>query len=98
MSVRASIIIPTRSRPGYLEVALSSLAPQATAAGAELIVVDDGGIAANERLAARAGARYVALGEPRGLNAARNAGIAAATGDLLAFVDDDVEVRAGWLE
>ena len=62
-----------------------------------MIVVDDGSLAANAALAARAGARYVALGEPRGLNAARNAGIARRAGELLAFIDDDVEVHPGWL-
>jgi glycosyltransferase involved in cell wall biosynthesis len=97
MAVPASIIIPTRERPRYLEVALRSLEPQAAAAGAELVVVDDGSLAANARLAADAGARYVALGEPRGLNAARNAGIDVSSGDLLAFVDDDVEAHPGWL-
>ncbi len=94
----ASIIIPTRKRPAYLEVALASAAPQAQAAGAEIIVVDDGSLPANATIARRAGARYVALGEPRGLNAARNAGIAAAEGELLAFIDDDVECHPGWLE
>jgi GT2 family glycosyltransferase len=94
----ASIIVPTRARPGYLEVALASVAPQAQRAGAELIVVDDGALERNAQLAERFGARYVALGEPRGLNAARNAGAAAATGDLLAFIDDDVEVHTGWLD
>ncbi len=91
-------MIPTRERPRYLEVALASVMPQARAAGAEVIVVDDGSLAANAELSARAGAGYVALGRPRGLNAARNAGIDAARGELVAFVDDDVEVGAGWLD
>jgi len=98
MAVPASIVIPTRERPDYLEVALRSIMPQAARAGAEVIVADDGSLAANARLAAAAGARYVALGDPLGLNAARNAGIAAATGELIAFVDDDVRVQAGWLD
>jgi GT2 family glycosyltransferase len=98
MPPAASIIIPTRERPGYLEVALASVAPQAQRAGAELIVVDDGALERNAELAERFGARYVALGEPRGLNAARNAGAGAATGELLAFIDDDVEVHDGWLD
>ena len=89
---------PPADGPRYLEVALASAAPQAQAAGAEMIVVDDGSLAANAAIARRAGARYLALGEPRGLNAARNAGIAAAEGELLAFIDDDVEVHPGWLE
>ncbi|HEY1775085.1 MAG TPA: glycosyltransferase [Solirubrobacteraceae bacterium] len=94
----ASIIIPTRERPGYLEVALASVAPQARRAGAELILVDDGALEQNAQLAERFGARYVSLGEPRGLNAARNAGAAAASGELLAFIDDDVEVHPDWLD
>jgi GT2 family glycosyltransferase len=93
----ATIIIPTRGRPGYLAVALASIGGQAREADAEVIVVDDGSDPANERLAAEHGARYVALGQPRGLNAARNAGVAAAGADLLIFIDDDVDVDAGWL-
>jgi len=98
MPPSASIIIPTRARPDYLEVALASVAPQAVHAGAELIVVDDGRLERNAQLAERFGARYVSLGQPRGLNAARNAGIEAAHGELLAFIDDDVEVHDGWLD
>ena len=98
MAPFASIIIPTRERPGYLAVALASVAPQALRTGAELIVVDDGALAANAELAERFGARYVSLGEPRGLNAARNAGLRAAEGELLAFIDDDVEAPDGWLD
>ncbi|MEA2193968.1 MAG: hypothetical protein QOG42_402, partial [Solirubrobacteraceae bacterium] len=97
MEPTASIIVPTRLRAGYLDVALASIAPQAAAAGAELIVVDDGPDAATRATADRHGARYVAHPASRGLNAARNSGIDAATADLLVFVDDDVEVRPGWL-
>jgi glycosyltransferase involved in cell wall biosynthesis len=73
MTPFASIVIPTRERPAYLEVALASVAPQAARAGAEVIVVDDGELRRNAELAERFGARYVALGRPRGLNAARHA-------------------------
>ena len=93
----ASIIIPTRKRPDYLAVALASVTPQARAAGAEVIVVDDGATAATAAVARDAGARYVALDEAQGLNSARNAGVVTAAGELLAFIDDDVEVHAGWL-
>ncbi len=55
----ASIVIPTRARLPYLEVALCSIAPQAAAAGAEVLVVDDAGASAAAReLVERHGARY----------------------------------------
>jgi GT2 family glycosyltransferase len=98
MAPLASIIVPTRERAGYLDVALASIAPQAAAAGAEVLVVDDGPSAATEQVARRHGARYVAHDASRGLNAARNTGIDAASGALLVFVDDDVAVRPGWLD
>ncbi|HUR86477.1 MAG TPA: glycosyltransferase [Solirubrobacteraceae bacterium] len=97
MALTASIIVPTRDRAGYLDVALASIAPQAAAAGAELLVVDDGPGADTRAVAERHGARYVAHDVSRGLNAARNTGIDAARGDLLVFVDDDVAVHDGWL-
>jgi GT2 family glycosyltransferase len=95
----ASIVIPTRERPGYLEVALASIVPQVTAAGAELLVVeDDRPSPAVRALAERFGVGYRSHGEPLGLNAARNTGVAHTRGELVVFVDDDVEVRPGWLQ
>jgi GT2 family glycosyltransferase len=95
----ASIVIPTRERPDYLEVALASIAPQAAAAGAEVLVVeDDRPSPATRALAERFGAGYLSHTRPLGLNAARNTGIAHSRGELLVFVDDDVEVRPGWLQ
>jgi len=91
------VIVPTRDRAGYLDVALASLAPQAAAAGGEVVVVLDGPDAASAAVAARHGARVVALDAPRGPNAARNAGIAAAGGELLVLVDDDVQAPPSWL-
>jgi GT2 family glycosyltransferase len=98
LTLLASIVIPTRSRPGYLEVALASIAPQAAAAGAELLVVDDAGPTREIRsLAERFGARYEPHAGPMGLNVARNTGVERSHGDLVVFVDDDVEVSPSWL-
>jgi GT2 family glycosyltransferase len=95
----ASIVIPTRARPDYLEVALASIVPQAAESGAEVLVVDDAGPAAQRRaLVERIGARYVAHEAPRGLNHARNTGVQRSTGELVVFVDDDVEVAPEWLK
>ena len=93
----ASIVIPTLGRPRYLEVTLASVAAQALEAGAEILVVNDGGDPETERVAASHGARVVSLPERRGVNGARNAGIRAARSDLVILLDDDVEVSPGWL-
>jgi len=98
MPPAASIIFPTRRRRAYLATALASVAGQAAEHGAEIVVVEDeAGDPETERLAGSHGARYVALGRPRGLNVARNEAIAAAGGELLCFLDDDVAAWPGWL-
>jgi hypothetical protein len=98
-SIVTSIVVPTRARPDYLEVALASISPQARAAQAELIVIDDAGPSEPARkLAERFGARYEPHPQPLGLNVARNTGVELSEGELIVFVDDDVEVSDGWLQ
>ncbi len=92
-----SVIVPTRNRADYLEVALGSLLRQDGDVPHELLVVDDGSSDATGDVAERAGVRVVRLDPGRGLNAARNAGIAATSGAVVAFVDDDVWAPPGWL-
>lgn len=98
MAAAASIVIPTRDRLPYLEVALASVREQAARAGAEVLVVDDGGRSdAAARLARRLGARYEPHERPLGLNAARNTGVQRSGGELVVFLDDDVRACEGWL-
>jgi GT2 family glycosyltransferase len=96
--VKAAVVIPTQRRAPYLEVALASIVPQARAAGAQVVVVDDGPDEATRAVAVRHGARYLRHEAPRGLNAARNSALQATDAPLVCFVDDDVEVRSGWLD
>ncbi len=98
MAPSASIVIPTRARLPYLEVALSSIAPQAARLGAEVLVIDDAGPSrAARELSERLGARYEPHPGPLGLNVARNTGVKRSHGELVVFVDDDVRVGDGWL-
>jgi GT2 family glycosyltransferase len=94
----ASIVIPTRSRLPYLEVALASIADAADREGAEILVIDDAGASpAAAALAARYGARYEPHLEPLGLNVARNTGVERSTGELVVFLDDDIRAPEPWL-
>ena len=93
----ATIVVPTRERASYLDVALASIAPQARAVDAELLVVLDGPDPQSASVAERHGARVVTLPAPSGLNAARNRGWQAAGGELIVFVDDDVRAPPTWL-
>ncbi len=99
-----SVIIPTRGRPQSLARAVRSLFRQAGVAfdEIELVVVDNDAGGGAEPVAARLAVkapfamRYVC--EPQaGVASARNTGLAAAQGGLIAFLDDDEEASSGWL-
>ena len=95
-----SVVICTRDRPDRLEVCLHHL-DRLEYPRFEVVVVDNA--PADDAVRVLVGAwpggvthRYVA--EPRaGLSWARNAGIAAAGGDIIAFLDDDEEPDRHWL-
>ncbi len=93
----ASIVVPTRGRTDYLDVALASVVSQAVEAGAEVLVVSDGVDPAARATAERRGAAFLELPRRVGLNAVRNAGLPATSGELVVFIDDDVHAPAGWL-
>jgi GT2 family glycosyltransferase len=92
--VRASVIIPTAlSRPEQLHRCVQRLT-ELDHPDYEVIVVDNR--PADAPPFEIAGVRL--LREPRpGISAARNRGLAAATGGVIAFTDDDVEVDRRWL-
>jgi glycosyltransferase involved in cell wall biosynthesis len=86
---RVSVVLPTYNRAWCLAEAVDSVLAQEEA-GAELIVVDDGSTDDTDRLLAGYGeAIRVLRQENCGVSAARNAGIAAARGGLVAFLDSD---------
>lgn len=98
-----SVVIPTFERDEELAVCLTCLTRQTLAAERfEVIVVDDGGRGPTADLvasfASRIRARTLRQPENRGRAAARNAGIAAAAGDIVVFLDSDVFPVPAFLE
>src|SRR5258708_3371102 len=93
-----SVAVCTRERPDALARCLKSLAASSEPP-AEILVIDNAPVsdATRQVLAQFPGVRYYC--EPRlGLSAARNAALAVASGDIVAFTDDDVVVHPGWID
>lgn len=90
-----SIVICTRDRGEALDECLRSVTTQRSAPG-EIIVVDNSSDGNAEPICKRfPEVRH--LREPRsGLSVARNTGIRASRGEIIAFTDDDVELHPGW--
>ena len=88
-----SVVVPAYDVADYLPACLDSLLAQ-TWSPVEVVVVDDGstdatGAVADAYAAAHPDRVRVLHTENRGLGAARNAGVAIASGALLAFADSD---------
>jgi GT2 family glycosyltransferase len=92
---KASVIVAAYNAAATLGECLASL-KDLDYPDYETIVVDDGSTDATAQIAEQAGARVVRL-DHRGLAAARNAGIEAASGDLIAFIDADARADSDWL-
>jgi glycosyltransferase involved in cell wall biosynthesis len=97
MAPLISFIIPVRDDPQALRRCLSSLQRAASSAPpVEIIVVDNGAGAECQHAATAAGAQVLAGAWGRVADL-RNQGAAVARGEILAFVDADHEVDAGWI-
>src|SRR2546428_1949334 len=93
-----SVVVPTHNRASMLREHLQALSAQTYPRRlTEWIVVCDGCIDDSADVAREAGADRVIELEGRGAAAARNAGLAAATSPLVAFLDDDIIPTPGWL-
>ena len=93
MASKVSVILPTfnGASRGYFEQSAKSVLAQ-TYQDIELLIIDDGSgddtKKASEDLAQDSRVRYI-YQENKGLSGARNTGIENATGDYIAFIDDD---------
>ena len=83
-----TVIIPTHNRAGLIGATLASVVGQRRAC--QVVVVDDGSTDGTPDVVAAFGDRVTLLRQAnRGPGAARNAGLAVATGEYAAFLDSD---------
>jgi glycosyltransferase involved in cell wall biosynthesis len=100
--VQLTIVIPTYNRASRLPSSLRAVANQCADIDYEVVVVDNNStddtrdVVDSWRRLSGSPVHYIF--EPRqGVSYARNTGIAAARGSLVAFTDDDIEVNVDWV-
>ena len=96
-----TVVVCTRNRCRVLDVCLSALLAHARGDAFDVLVVDNGSTDGTSEVVARWERRAPCVVrqvvEPRtGLSHARNAGLAASTTAVVAFIDDDARVAANW--
>jgi glycosyltransferase involved in cell wall biosynthesis len=92
-----SVVMPSFQNAAYVATAIDSVLAQ-DVDGLELIVVDSSHDETPEILAGYGDRVRVLRTEPRGISAARNAGLALAQGTFVAFIDADDEWLHGKLQ
>lgn len=101
MSVKVSVVVPARDEQASIAGLLDSLLEQ-TRPAAEIVVVDAGSVDRTAEIVrgyspALVPIRLVALG-PAFPGIARNAGVAAAVSEHIAFTDAGIQLDRRWLE
>lgn len=96
-AARISVIIPHFNQAALLDRCLSALGPQVQAAGAEVIVVDNGSDRMPDAVIARHPGVRLAQETTPGPGPARNLGVGLATAPILAFIDADCVPAPDWL-
>ena len=98
-----SVIVCSHDRPHYVRACVASLAQQSVGRdGFEIILVDSGSpppVATEmKRLADNAANMRLVRLDDSGVSLARNEGARAATGDYVAYIDDDAMAAPDWVE
>ena len=95
--MKTSVIVATHDRPDSLRRLIASLAPE-LATGSRQLIIAENGTPAPVQLSPEGAPPLKHLHEPRaGKCRIQNRAIADATGEILAFLDDDLSVAPGYL-
>lgn len=99
LSVSVVIAAFADDRWEQLRAAVASVAAQSRPALETIVVIDHnpGLLDLARRELAPCGARVISNDGARGASGARNAGVAASGGDIIAFLDDDARASSDWL-
>jgi glycosyltransferase involved in cell wall biosynthesis len=92
---KASVVVPACNAAATIGACLESL-KKLHYPNYETIVVDDGSTDTTAQIVEASQTRLI-RGDHRGLGAARNAGIEAASGEIVAFIDADARADTDWL-
>jgi O-antigen biosynthesis protein len=92
---KTSVIVSTFNGSRTLSKCLESLL-RLDYPNYEVIVVNDGSTDTTAKIASNYGFRVITT-ENRGLSSARNTGLNAATGEIVAYIDDDAHADPHWL-
>ena len=98
MPPRLSVVLGSLNGATRLDRCLRALAAQTIRSSLELIVVDDGSTDSTSDVARAHGVVVLRHPTNRGVSAARNSGVSAASAPFVAFVDDDCEPDPQWAE
>src|SRR5437764_11680548 len=98
MTPQVSIITPWLDHPEFIEDYERAM----QGGGVEVIIIDNASASANalllQQMVQRLGGKYVRNEENRWFSAANNQGLAAASGDIILFLNNDIAATPGWLD
>ncbi|WP_329244131.1 glycosyltransferase [Actinoallomurus sp. NBC_01490] len=97
MKISVVICAYTEKRWDDVLAAVASVRAQSLAAHEVILVVDHNPALLGRLRPALPDVKVIPNSGPQGLSGGKNTGVAASTGDVVAFLDDDAVAEAGWL-